>query len=95
MSIDNNNNNNNQPNVPDINIPALSSRKRGKYCVVNPQHKLLIAKEAARSNIRAAIESHPRLALKYSSVAMWKVRYERAKTKYGTATYSYSVCIYS
>lgn len=76
--------NNNQSNRP----------KRGKYVVVNPQHKLLLAKQAARNGIQPTIDAHDRLQLKYATVGYWRAKYARAKREAGTSRTTSSPLFY-
>ena len=80
-----NNDNNNQMNMPNVN------HKRGKYIVVNPQTKLLIAKQAKRIGVDATIGRHHRLQLKYGTVSYWATKYARAKAAVGVFCV---VCLY-
>ena len=62
-------------------------KKRGKYVVISPSHKLLVAKEAARIGVNATINNLPRLNLKYSSLSYWSNKYKKAKDDLGTSVY--------
>ena len=74
--------NNNNSQREQLNVVAnVSSRndKRGRYIHLNANTKLIIAKRASRDGVIGAINCHKGLALKYSSVSLWKVKYEQAK----------------
>ena len=67
---DNNDNGRVRPPMIDLDLSNIAvNGKRGKYIVVSPANKLLIAKQAVRNGILAAIAAHSRLDLKYATLA--------------------------
>lgn len=60
-----------------------SPKKRGKYCIVSPGMKLLLAKQAARVGAEAVIRQHSRLALKTSTLKLWVKKYKMQKDALG------------
>eukprot|EP01084_Bolivina_argentea_P097606 175457_1 len=59
------------------------NRTRGKYLILAPSHKLLIAKEVIRVGYQGCISNHPRLALKRSSIIKLANKYKKARSELG------------
>eukprot|EP00483_Globobulimina_turgida_P007786 UN07801 len=58
-------------------------RKRGKYVIIAPAHKLIIAKEVVNTGWDATKANHSRYNLKRSSVSAWGKSYKNAINKLG------------
>ena len=63
---------------------------RGKYVVVSPAVKLVIAKQAAVAGIHAAIANNKGLGLKYMTVKLWRDKYLKAKREQGMFAINYT-----
>ena len=74
---------NNQLERPDANAYS-NPNKRGKYIIISPSHKLLLAKEVDRTSVSECMANHPRLKLKYTTLVYWCKQYKRGKATYGT-----------
>ena len=84
----NNNNNNNNVSIPgNIQLALTSlhledadqSKKWGKYVILTPDQKLVVARYAATHGTNGAIQQFPALKLKYTSVQGWKKAYTAKK----------------